>query len=226
MNAKALAIEICLSSLSICHVRSTDSASRRRSSAVRTPVSSSARKISLRPTSRSAASICARRAGSFTISSVSWRAMYSSCEISVTTARPCRVKTVRLPVSSHSPTSSRTSCGRSRISSRFSIFRSKQALQVFAELAAEQRVTQGVVDGRLQVAELLAGVIALPFEDVAVEVARAHELAQRVGELDLAAGATLGLLQHGEDARRQDVAADDGVMRRRIDLRLLHHVAD
>jgi hypothetical protein len=38
----------------------------------------------------------------------------------------------------------------------------------------------------------------------------------RVGQLDLAAGAALGLLQLVEDLGRQDVAADDRQVRRRV----------
>ncbi|MCU1227689.1 MAG: hypothetical protein JWO97_573, partial [Acidobacteria bacterium] len=65
---------------------------------------------------------------------------------------------------------------------------------------------QRVIDGRFQIAELLAGVVTLPFEDVAVEVARCRELAQRVGELNLAAGSFLRPLEEREDVRRKDVA--------------------
>ena len=47
---------------------------------------------------------------------------------------------------------------------------------------------QGIVDGRLQISQLLTGVVATSFEDIAIEVAALHELAQSVGELNLAAG--------------------------------------
>src|SRR5437762_14242992 len=65
----------------------------------------------------------------------------------------------------------------------------EQRFEVGPELGGECRVFERVVDGRLEVTELLTGVVALPFEDQAIEVAGAEELAQGVGQLDLAAGA-------------------------------------
>lgn len=57
--------------------------------------------------------------------------------------------------------------------------------------------------------------------------AEGGERAQRVGELDLAATPGLGLLQHIEDGRVQDVAADHREVRRGVsDVRLLHQVGD
>src|SRR5258708_2840752 len=225
MTAKAPPMVARRSSDRNCQDRSTDSARRSPSSALRTPVSSSERSTEPRCTSSSAAAIWARSATSFAISTVSRSAKYSSCETSVTTGRPFRLKWVRWPVSSHSPTSSRTSDGKSRISRLFSMAGIEEALQVGAELGAQTRVPQRVVDGGLQVPQLLAGVVALALEDVAVKVARAHQLAQSVRELNLAAGPALGLLQQRENVGGEDVAADDGVVRRRIDLRLLDHVA-
>ena len=73
----------------------------------------------------------------------------------------------------------------------FSMFLQRDA-KVLGEVVAEHVVFQRVIDGRLQIAELLAGVVALALEDVAVEVAGAQQLAKRVGELNLAAGAALG----------------------------------
>src|SRR6266542_1056104 len=178
----------------------------------------------------SASIICARSASSFAISIVSLKARYSSCETSATAGRPLRRNSVRRPVSSHSPTSSLTSGGRSRMSILFSMFLQRDA-EVLGEVVAEYVVFQRVINGRFQIAELLAGVVALPFEDVAVEAAvrlavSLYKAAQRVGELNLAAGAALGRLEDREDLRRQDVAADDRVVRRRVRLRLFDHVAD
>ena len=85
---------------------------------------------------------------------------------------------------------------------------------------------QRVVDGRFEIADFFAGVVPLAFEHVAVKLALLHELPQRVGELDLASSAAAGLLQNREDLRRQDIAADDRVVRRRVALRLLDHVRD
>ena len=80
---------------------------------------------------------------------------------------------------------------------------------------------ESVIDRRLQVPQLLAGVVALAVEDVPVKVAGAYELAQRVRELNLAARAALGLLQQRKNLGGKDVTADDGVVGGRIDLRLL-----
>src|SRR6185436_19174780 len=130
---------------------------------------------------------------------VSFNARYSSCETSATTGRPLRRKRVRRPVSSHSPTSSLTSGGSSRMSILFSMFLQRGA-QVLGELAAEDLVLEREIDGGLQVTELLAGVVALSFEDVAVEsAARLHQPAQRVRQLDLAAGAALRGLENRKD---------------------------
>src|SRR5207248_1323752 len=184
-------------------------------------IKSSTSIIAPRCPSASPCAICARSASSFAISIVSLSARYSSCETSATAGRPLRRKSVRRPVSSHSPTSSLTSDGRSRMSILFSMFLQCGA-QVLGEVVAEHIVLQRVIDGRFQIPELLARVIALPLEDVAVEAAvRPHQAAQRVRELDLAAGAALGGLEDGKDLRREDVAADDGVVGRRIHLRLL-----
>src|SRR6266511_4260082 len=159
--------------------------------------------------SASPCAICARSASSFAISIVSLKARYSSCETSATAGRPLRRNSVRRPVSSHSPTSSLTSGGRSRMSILFSMFLQRDA-EVLGEVVAEYVVFQRVINGRFQIAELLAGVVALPFEDVAVEAAvrlavSLYKAAQRVGELNLAAGAALGRLEDREDLRRQDV---------------------
>ena len=99
-------------------------------------------------------------------------------------------------------------------------------MQIRAELVAESLVPQRVVDGRFQIAELFTGVVATTFEDITVEVTLPNELAQRVGQLNLAAGAALCFREQRENVRRKNVAADDRVVRWRFDLRLLDHVAD
>src|SRR5206468_12499668 len=106
-------------------------------------------------------------------------------------------KSVRLPVSSHSPTSSRTAAGRSRISSRFSI--SEKSLQIRAKLLAEIGMVQREIDRRLQVAEFLARVVTATFEDLPVAIALTYELAHSVGELNLTTRAPLGLRQQRKD---------------------------
>src|SRR5207237_5599858 len=125
------------------------------------------------------------------MSIVSRSARYSSCEMRMAMGRSLRRNVVRVPVSSHSPTRARTSSGASRMSKRLSMFFGfvcDQCFEMRAELPAARGMAQRVVDRRLEIAELLARVVALPFEDVAVEIAGAHQLSKRVRQLDLATG--------------------------------------
>src|SRR4051794_39066443 len=193
-----------------------------------TPTKSSTATIAPRSTSASASSIAARSGASSAMSIVSRSARYSSCEMRIAIGRSLRRKVVRLPVSSHSPTRARTSSGASRMSKRLSmrlrLIFADQRLEVRAKLIAQRRMAQRVIDGRLEIAEFFAGVVTLPFEDVAVKRAGANELAQRVGELDFAARTAFRFFEQREDVGRQDVASDDRVARRRLHLRLLDHV--
>src|SRR5438105_10135454 len=95
-------------------------------------------------------------------------------------------------------------------SSRFSIV--EEALQILAELGGQGRMSQRVVDGRLQIAELLPGVIALPFENVTVEIALPDQSAHRIRQLNLAPCAALRLLQNRKNLGRKNVTADDCVL--------------
>src|SRR5436305_12177219 len=160
--------------------------------------------------------MAARSGASSAMSIVSRSARYSSCEMRIAIGRSLRRKVVRLPVSSHSPTRARTSSGASRMSKRLSmrlrLIVADQRLEVSTKLIAEDGMAQRVVDGRFEITELFAGVVALAFEHVAVQIAGSHELAQRVGELDFAAGAALGFLQQRKNLRRQDVPSDDRVL--------------
>src|SRR5258705_4938437 len=69
-------------------------------------------------------------------------------------------------------------------------------------------------DGRLQVPELRAAVVAGPLETVSEDAIFREQRGDRVGELNLAPGAGRGLRQMMEDARRQDVPPDDREIRR------------
>src|SRR5205807_546624 len=73
--------------------------------------------------------------------------------------------------------------------------------------------TERVFDGRLQIAELAAAVVALAAEAIGVDRLLAHERRDAVGELDLAAGARADALQMPEDRRGEHVAADDREVR-------------
>src|SRR5688500_11847152 len=79
----------------------------------------------------------------------------------------------------------------------------------------------------LQPPEARAGIVARALELVAEDRLLADQSADRIGQLDLAAGATAGLLEDVEDLRGQDVSAKHcevgwGV----VDGRLLDEVAD
>src|SRR5438477_11216076 len=196
----------------------------RRSEAGHSTNRSSGSITALRLISSSPISICLRRSALLEMSIVSRRARYSSYEIRMATGRPSRAKSVRLPLTSHSPTSCRTSGGRSRSSSRFSI--AEQALQIRVKLAGKRRMPQGVINSRFEIADLLAGIVTFSLEDVTIEITALHKLTKSVGELNLSSGAASGLFENWKDLRRQNVAADDRVSRRRIRLRLLNHVRD
>src|SRR5260221_1898849 len=76
---------------------------------------------------------------------------------------------------------------------------------------------QGECDVRLQEADLVAAIEALPGEAQTVERAMAaDQLDQPIGKLDLAAGATAEALEMIEDLRLQDIASDDAEGRRRL----------
>src|SRR5688500_7124476 len=95
-----------------------------------------------------------------------------------------------------------------------------------AELFSHRLVPQRVIDRRFQVSELFARIVAGTFEEVTVEITRSDELLQRVGDLNLATGASAGLREERENFRRKDVASNDRQTRWRIRLRLLHHPLD
>src|SRR5882724_1178977 len=104
---------------------------------------------------------------------------------------------------------------------------SQQPLRLLAELGPEIWARERVGEVGGQEADLGAAVEALAFELHAVERLLAREPAHGVGELDLAAGATLLLLQYVEDLWLQDVAArDDEVRRRLLGRGLLYHLRD
>ena len=70
--------------------------------------------------------------------------------------------------------------------------RARQRLQVGAEGLGEIRALQGEVHHRLEEAELVAGVVADAVDLVGVERPRAQQLAQAVGQLDLAGPVAAG----------------------------------
>ena len=99
--------------------------------------------------------------------------------------------------------------------------------QEIEELVAQVRPRHAEGDGGLQVARLRAAIEAAALEAEGADVVARRDLGgDGVGQLDLAAGAGLDLLEVAQDLRRQDVAADHRHVRRRdLGLRLLHHAA-
>ena len=75
--------------------------------------------------------------------------------------------------------------------------------------------------------KLVAGVVALAFVAEAVDLFVSEQRLDAVGQLQFAAGSRLDHLQHFEDARRENVAADDGVLAGRVfGFGLFDHVLD
>src|SRR3569833_3492631 len=91
--------------------------------------------------------------------------------------------------------------------------RQVEKLQVAAEFLAELGMGQAEFDGRLQVAQFAAAVIALAGKAMRIDRFLARQRRDAVGELDLAPGALADLLQVLEDRRRQHVTADDRQVR-------------
>jgi hypothetical protein len=89
---------------------------------------------------------------------------------------------------------------------------SSDILGVGAELVA----LEGELERRLEEAQLVAGVVALAFEGVAVDLLLLEQLPQAVGELQFAACAQFRGGEHLENCRCQDVASDDGRVRGRV----------
>ena len=99
-------------------------------------------------------------------------------------------------------------------------------VEVGRELVGEVGPPQREVDHRLQEPQLVAGVVADALHLAGVDRPRLQQLAQAVGQLDLAGAVALGRRQRREDVGRQDVAADDRQVRRRfVARRLLDQIA-
>src|SRR5688572_3030215 len=91
-----------------------------------------------------------------------------------------------------------------------------EALEVSAELVTEVRPGEGEIHRGLEKAQLVAGVVAPPLELQGVDRPLLPEGAQPVGELDLATRVRRGLREDRKEVGGEDVAADDGEIRRRI----------
>src|SRR4051812_17406383 len=88
-----------------------------------------------------------------------------------------------------------------------------ETLQIIAERGTEVGSRERDLDRSAEPAHRRPGVVASPLELVAEDLLLLHERRDPVGQLDLAVGATLGLLELVEDLRGQDVATDDRQVR-------------
>src|SRR4051812_39523913 len=73
-----------------------------------------------------------------------------------------------------------------------------------------------VLDRGLQIAELAAAVVTLALELIGEHLLLLEQRLDAVGELNLATRTGCDLLQQREDARRQNITANDGERRRRL----------
>src|SRR3954454_23318424 len=90
-----------------------------------------------------------------------------------------------------------------------------ETLQIIPERGTEVGARERDLARSAEPARRRPGVVASPLEFVAEALLLLQERGDPVGPLDLAVGATLGLLELVEDLRRQHVAADDRQVRRR-----------
>src|SRR3546814_9004954 len=103
----------------------------------------------------------------------------------------------------------------------------RQLAQIGAKIGLQLRMLEYEFDVRTQIAELGPAVVPHAFEFIGEHGLLVEHQADRVGQLDFATGAALRALQQLEDARCQDVAADNGEIARRVlRLRLLDHLLD
>jgi hypothetical protein len=102
-----------------------------------------------------------------------------------------------------------------------------ESFEPFSEGGAEVVALEGELYGGFEEAELVAGVVALAFVAEAVDLLVGEERLDGVGELEFAACAGGEVLEHVEDARGEDVAADDGVIGGGVfEAGLFNHVGD
>jgi hypothetical protein len=94
------------------------------------------------------------------------------------------------------------------------VFLKLQAFQVFAEGDAEVVALQGELDGGFQETQFVSGIVAAAFVDVGVHFFFLQEVAHAVGELKFATGASLCFGEALKDGGSENVAADDGQIRR------------
>ena len=103
------------------------------------------------------------------------------------------------------------------LSPRYSLlFCATQLAQQRTDSVPRSRVTEPQADLRFQQAERGAHVVTPASELIAEQAATALQDLQSVGELDFAAHTRAHFSKNDENLRRQDVAADNGEVRRAV----------
>src|ERR1700760_4592759 len=87
----------------------------------------------------------------------------------------------------------------------------RERLQVFPETLAQVLALEGEVDGRLEHAGFVAGIVACALKAVTVDLLVFEQTLDAVGELEFTTRAERRVLQKVEDGGGEDVATDDGI---------------
>src|ERR1700722_2985915 len=107
------------------------------------------------------------------------------------------------------------------------VFLQRKVFEPVAEGRPEVVPFEGELDGGVEEALLVAGVVALAFVVEAVDLFVLEQSFDAVSELEFAAGTWRNGLEHFEDAWSEDVTADDRVLRRCVfELRFFDHAPD
>src|SRR5207248_10768441 len=103
----------------------------------------------------------------------------------------------------------------------------REGLEPAAEGGAEVVAFEGKLYGGAEETLLIAGIVALAFVLEAVDLFVLEQSFDAVGELEFAACAGSDGFEHLEDARGEDIATDDGVLRGSLfELWFFDHVFD
>src|ERR1700679_1176885 len=101
----------------------------------------------------------------------------------------------------------------------------REGFQPFAKGWSKVLALQGKLNSGFQEAQLISSIVALAFIAVAVDLLIREQGFDAIGQLEFAPSTGSDVFEHVEDARREDVTADDGVVRRSIfEFRLLNQI--
>src|SRR5262249_32969258 len=141
-----------------------------------------------------------------------------SSSVSLRPSAMCRIKSVRAAASAALTGSS---------NGMFIRFLQIDLFQVLSERATEVVTLQCELDGGFQETELITCVVPSAFELQTVDRPIAQQVFQRIGQLNLAAGAGLDRFDGGKDFRSKNVASDNSEIGRRFRrFGFLHQIVD